>query len=63
MKATDFINFRKVSLFLAGGTENIRSNKIPAKYAEAVKELTDFMQSWSERNGQQHGTGKPKKEK
>jgi len=45
-EATDFINFRKVSLFLAGGTENIRSNKIPAKYFEAVKELTDFMKTW-----------------
>jgi hypothetical protein len=50
MKATDFINFRQVSKFLAGGTENIRSNKIPAKYADAVKELTDFLQKWIEKH-------------
>jgi hypothetical protein len=50
MNSLNFINFRQVSQFLAGGTENIRSNKIPAKYAEAVKELTDFVQSWSEKH-------------
>jgi len=50
MKATDFINFRQVSQFLAGGTENIRSNKIPAKYAEAVKELTDFAKEWQNKH-------------
>lgn len=50
MNSLNFINFRQVSKFLAGGTENIRSNKIPAKYAEAVKELTEFVQSWSEKH-------------
>lgn len=50
MKTTDFINFRQVSKLLAGGTENIRSNKIPAKYSEAVKELTNFIQQWVEKH-------------
>jgi len=50
MNSLNFINFRQVSQFLAGGTENIRSNKIPDKYAESVKELTDFVKNWSEKH-------------
>jgi hypothetical protein len=50
MNPLNFINFRQVSQFLAGGTENIRTNKIPAKYAEAVKELTEFVKEWEKKH-------------
>lgn len=44
------INWKQVSRVLAGGTENIRSNKIPKKYEEPVKELTDFTESWEQKH-------------
>lgn len=42
----NLINYKEVSRLLAGGTENIRSNKTPKKYAVAMKELQDFLIKW-----------------
>lgn len=45
-EANQLINFRKISLFLAGNTESIRSNSIPKKYQKAVSELEGIVRDW-----------------
>lgn len=46
MKSNDLINFVGVSTVLTGKRDNIRKDKIPEKYKERVKELTDFVEYW-----------------
>ena len=50
MNPLDLINYRKVSELLTGNYQSIRSNNCPKKYAEAVKELTDFVKEWKNKH-------------
>lgn len=54
MSAQDLINWGELSRLLSGSRMNIRKNRIPAKYAEAVKEFTNFVQKWSEKHRKIH---------
>lgn len=44
------IVWNEVSRLLTGNIQNIRSNKVPKKYKESVKELTDFVEYWIQKN-------------
>jgi len=46
MKATEIINWRKVSTALSGNPEGVRSTYSGKKYKEQVDELVEFAESW-----------------
>lgn len=50
MKATEIINWRKVSISLSGNPEGVRSTYSGKKYKEEVDELVNFAKSWLERH-------------
>jgi hypothetical protein len=50
MKATEIINWRKVSTALSGNPEGVRSTYSGKKYKEQVDELVEFAESWLERH-------------
>lgn len=48
MKATEIINWRKVSTALSGNPEGVRSTYSGKKYKDEVDELVNFAESWLE---------------
>lgn len=46
MKHLKFINFTAVSEELTKGSSNIRANRIPTKYKEAIEDLDFFIEMW-----------------
>jgi len=43
------INWRELSRVITGNDMNIRSTQIPSRHKGAIKELTDFIESWIEK--------------
>ena len=50
MKATEIINWRKVSTALSGNPEGVRSTYSGKKYKVEVDELVNFAESWLDRH-------------
>ena len=50
MKATEIINWRKVSIALSGNPEGVRSTYSGKKYKDEIDELVNFAESWLERH-------------
>jgi len=46
----DIINFRVISEMLTGNPDTIRSNRIPKKYLDKVKELQTLIDYWISKN-------------
>ena len=49
-EAKDFINWRELARHLAGNSQSIRSNKVPKKYEEKVKELLQYVEQWKNKD-------------
>lgn len=50
MKATEIINWRKVSTALSGNPEGVRSNYSGQKYKSEVDELLNIAENWLQRH-------------
>lgn len=44
MKPKDLINYKQLSLLVAGNEYAIRKDRCPKKYREKVKEIEDYIQ-------------------
>lgn len=49
MTSKEIINWRKLSEYLTGNPDNIRSNRIPKKYKAIVAEFEDLIEYWKKR--------------
>jgi hypothetical protein len=57
IKATDVINWRKVSTALSGNPEGVRSTYSGKKYKDEVNELVNFAEKWLERHSKAGSAG------
>jgi hypothetical protein len=57
MKATDIINWRKVSIALSGNPEGVRSTYSGKKYKDEVDELVSFAGKWLKRHSKAGAAG------
>lgn len=55
MTPHDLINFGNLSRLLAGSRNSITRNRIPAKHAAAIQELTDAIGAWIDKNQRRDG--------
>ncbi len=56
MDAKKLINYAELSESITGNRNTIRSNRENKKYAGAIQELTDYLDSWIFRNSKSQET-------